>query len=51
MVIDAVEFKLYTETTVKHKRKPSEDVFKVHFFNKAVELISLLFIPFIPSNS
>lgn len=38
MVIDAVEFKLYRETTVKHKRKPSGNVFKVYFCNKAIEL-------------
>ena len=42
MVTDAVESKLYGEPVIRHKKKPTGNVCKVYFSNKAMELINLL---------
>lgn len=41
MVVIAIEFKLYGEPPIKHKRKLPENICKVYFSSKAVELIIL----------
>ena len=35
MINDAIEFKLYREPPVKHKKKPLENICKFYFPNKA----------------
>ena len=42
LVTDVVESNLYTEPGVRHKKRPPENIFKVCFSNKAMELINLL---------
>ena len=41
---DAIESKIYKPKTVKPKRKPPENICKVYFHNKAIELINLPYI-------
>ena len=48
MVIGAIESKVNRESLVKHKRKPTENVCKIYFPNRAMELVNL---PFMLNNS
>ena len=41
MVIDAIESKLYRKPPVKHKNRLPNNICKVYFSNKAVELVNL----------
>ena len=44
MITDAVESKLHRELPIRHKRNSPENICKVYFSNKAVELINLPFL-------
>ena len=48
MAIGAIESKVKREPLVRYKRKPTENVCKIYFSNKTMELINL---PFILNNS